>query len=132
MLDISMPGLNGIEVCRSFKRGLAAPVRPGAGVSKLNLPRVSFDSIGYGSALPILDVNNRSSMTLITGTKPRNLLADDHPATLAETASLLRRDHEATIKMQRSCPFFDRNLKMTSPGKSRAAYWTKVQWRPRP
>jgi hypothetical protein len=25
MLDISMPGLNDIEVCRSFKRGLVRP-----------------------------------------------------------------------------------------------------------
>jgi DNA-binding NarL/FixJ family response regulator len=33
-------------------------------------------------------------MTLITGAKPRILLADDHPAVLAETASLLQRDHE--------------------------------------
>jgi hypothetical protein len=90
---------------------------------------VSFDSIRDGAALATVDVNNRSSMTFITGIKPRILLADDHPAILAETASLLRRDHETTIKMQRSFPFFDRNLKMTSPDKSRAAYWTNVLYR---
>jgi hypothetical protein len=33
-------------------------------------------------------------MALITASKPRILLADDHPALLAETASLLQRDHE--------------------------------------
>jgi len=95
-------------------------------ISKLNLPPVSFDSIRYGSALATVDVNNRSSMTLITGIKPRILRADGHPVILAETAILLRRDRETTIKMQRGCPFFDRNLKTMSPGESRAAYWTKV------
>jgi DNA-binding NarL/FixJ family response regulator len=33
-------------------------------------------------------------MALITASKSRILLADDHPALLAETASLLQRDHE--------------------------------------
>ena len=31
---------------------------------------------------------------MIAASKPRILLADDHPALLAETASLLQRDHE--------------------------------------
>src|SRR6516162_7338656 len=61
-------------------------------ISKLNLPPVSFDSIRYGSALATVDVNNRSSMTLIIGSKPRILRADDHPVILAETTILLRRD----------------------------------------
>jgi len=36
----------------------------------------------------------RARMTLNPSSKPRILLADDHPALLAETASLLQRDHE--------------------------------------
>jgi len=90
---------------------------------------VSFDSIRCDPALATVDLNNRSGMTLITATKPWILLAADHPDIRAETASLLP-DHEATVKMQRSCPFFDRNPKMTAPGKSSAAHWTNVLFHP--
>ena len=50
--------------------------RDSEAVSKLNFPPVSFDSIRCGPLLATVDVNNRSSMTSITPSKPRILLAD--------------------------------------------------------